>query len=183
MTAGLFARHGVFFGNCGGPNQNNTKGNWENGWMKRGLKSPSGRPNGWPDSWFDRMREEGWNGQAPWGLKAVAVHWPIMRQLEPDVVVLCYRPKPNILDSCERFGSGFKFSRKYRDPMIDMHWALMETIRLDYPGTVVEVNTPDLVKGDYDSIRPAFDALGVEFDEEVAGEWIDPALFTTRRTA
>lgn len=176
MTAGIFAAHGVFFGNCGGPRPNNRKGYLENLWLKAGLRG-GGAPDGWPGSWSERLRAEGWDGETPWGAKAVAVHAPEMMQLRPDVIVCCYRPKEQVLASCERFGSGERFGRAYRDPMIDRHWSIMREMREGYDGLVVDVHTPDLVAGDASALMSAFEALGLGFDHELYADWVDPRLW------
>lgn len=179
MVAGLFQRHGVFFGNYPERRQFNKKGTFENRWLKRTLEADD-IPDDWPEAWFDRMRREGWDGESPWGAKEVAVFWPEMRETEPDVVVLCYRPKEAILASCEAFGHKRRFGRKVRDPLIDEHWEVMAEIEESYSGEVVAVETDELVEGDYAQIRPAFRALGVPFDPALAGEFIDPALWHHR---
>lgn len=175
MVAGLFAAHGVFFGDCGGPNERNEKGNFENRWLKQKLKE-GGIPNGW-EGWRDHLKEEGWHEDMPWGLKAVAVHWPTLRGLFPSVVVNVYRPKKDIIASCEAGWTGWKYEERHRSEMIEAHWRIMETIKLDYPGTVVDVDSPDLIRGEYDAILPAFEALDVEFSAETADTWIEADLW------
>lgn len=172
MVAGLFAAHGVFFGRCKDIGPLNAKGSFENVWLTGQLED-----GGAAGGFLGRLREEGWGEGAPWGAKAVAVHWPKIRPLSPEVVVNCYRPKAAILASCEQGWGGWKYGKCHRSEMIEAHWRIMETIRLDYPGTVVDVDTPDLIAGDYDQIRPAFDALGVEFSAETADGWIDRDLW------
>lgn len=171
MTAGIFAEHGVFFGDC--------HRRHEHKWLKRGLKGGKA-PKGWPDSWWGRLIDDGWDGATPWGAKAMAVHWPELRQVEPKVVVCCYRPKEAILRSCEEFGGGARFGREYRDPVIDEHWEIMEGIRDHYPGTVVDVHTPDIVDGDYAALKPAFAALGMTMDEQVVSDYVDPSRWHHR---
>lgn len=177
MTAGVFGVHGVFFGECGGGSSRNRKGNWENGWLKGGLRG-GGAPDGWPGSWSERLRAEGWDGEAPWGAKAVAVHAPEMMQLRPDVIVCCYRPKEQVLASCEAFRPGHRrFSREVRDQVVDDHWRIMAGLKERHPGRVIEISTPDLVAGDPSALLPAFDVLDVAFDHDLFSEWVDPELW------
>lgn len=176
MVAGLFQRHGVFFGNYPKRRQFNKKGTFENRWLKKTLEA-DGMPDDWPDAWVSRLRREGWDGVRPWGAKMVAVFWPEMKQTRPDVVVLCYRPREDILASCEAFGHERRFGREVRGPLIDQHWEIMSRIEASYSGAVVAVETDRLVDGDFGQVAKAFDALDIAFDEEIASEWIDPALW------
>ena len=183
MVAGVFGTQGVFFGECGKGSSRNRKGNWENNRIAQEVKGGK-VPGGWPDSWPKHLKREGWDGKTPWGLKLVAVHWHAARLLEPDVVVLTYRDKESILKSTEEFGGGHRYSRLYRDPMVERHWDIMHEIEANYRGLVVSVYTPELVADPSGvlerDLMPAFDRLGMEPDEAALMEWIDVDLWHHR---
>lgn len=172
MTAGIFREHGVFFGLCGGPVQDNRRGRVENRWLKQAVQN--GRMGGWPESWLAQLRTEGWDGCRPWGAKLMPKWWPYMREQRPTVVVLCFRPMADILESCSRVG----WARDRSEETVRERWAIMEGIERDYTdGLVVRVDTPDLARGDYGALQPAFDALELELSADVCRRWVDPGLF------
>lgn len=169
MTAGLFRAHGVFFGDCGGAVPDNPGGRLENRWLKQTMHAE--RWSGWPETWFRRLEAEGWDGESPWGAKLMPKWWRLMKETDPDVVVLCYRPEEDILASCERVGW------KRSTETVAQRWAAMDEIRAEASGAVVRVDTPRLVSGDYGQVTEAFDALGMDFFEGRAREWIEPEWF------
>ena len=57
MVAGLFAAHGVFFGDCKPADENNPRGYFEHPAIPR----PKARGRGWPRTWLKRLKREGWD--------------------------------------------------------------------------------------------------------------------------
>jgi hypothetical protein len=171
MTAGLFAQHGVFFGRTGGPKSRNRKGNFENNWLAERVRARNEPlPDDWPAPWWRQMHREGYSG-GPFGYKLVAVHAAKVRPMRPDVVVLVHRDREAILASCRAYGKGDRSAELERQRQI------MAAIRGGWNwATVVSVRMEHLVRGWYGGIVPAFDALGVEFDREIADEFIEPSL-------
>ena len=165
MTSGLFAEHGVWFGPCMKASKINPKGFFETEFIKRkgsGYHSPPQDMGGWKD-W---LREHGAPDQ--WAVKAGPQWWPLFREFNP-VVVCCYRDRQSIIDSRNR--ARFKM----HDLTVDVQWDLMKEI----PGAV-NVFPDAFIEGNFNSILPAFDALGIEFDTTIARGWVDPSLWTAR---
>jgi len=173
MVAGLFAEHGVFFGECAGPSRINAKGFFENRWLKRTMHAAS-QGEDWPDPWFDRLLAEGWDGHTTWGAKLMPKWWPHVRPMAPTVIVRCYRDADAVLASSRAVGW-----KRSHETIIERHH-LMDAIyseARDDGACVWSIYTPDLVAGMYDTIEPAFDALGLAFHTPVARAWIDPRLW------
>lgn len=171
MTAGLFAQHGVFFGDCVGPDHNNGKGYFENLWLRR-VYAGDVRPDSFDTEWKNQLRQEGLNGQ-PWGAKAGAERWAQCWCNVPDisVIVLCYRPRHQIEQSRKHSHLNVK-DRK----TIEFNWQIMDTI-LGRDDRAVYVETDKLVEGEYDRIGRAFKKVGIPFDKGIADAWIDPAMW------
>lgn len=172
MLAGLFARHGVFFGECVPGDEDNPKGYWENRWLKQRMRSRD--THGWPISWFERLRQEGWTDGRPWGAKGGPEWWRWVRLTSPTVVVLCYRPLGQIMDSRQRHSW-----MKPREEIPWDAWRRMEEIKKTVVCPVVSVQTAEVARLDLTTVRPAFDALDLELSDHIARDWIDPNLWTT----
>lgn len=176
MTAGLFAQHGVFFGDCMPPAPINAKGFFENKWFKAVLTGEaSPQPQNIPGAWERRRRNEGWAEGTPWGLKFGANLYGQVGDKFPDVkaIACCYRPRSQVRAS--------RGAINWRDSMqsIESCRRIMDELVASDPRAVA-VRTDYLAQADLDQIRPAFDLLGVEFDEAVALDWIDPDLWHHR---
>lgn len=176
MTAGLFASHGVFFGDCGPGDEHNPKGYYEHPLLVRHVET--GIFAGWPMDWWARLTDEGWDGSVPWGLKRGPQAWPWVRVVAPTVIVVCRRPASEIRASRLRWGKRWQGGRALKRAERQIRDILREA---NCP--VFEVNTSGLVKGDYSRIRPAFETLGVAFDPSVADAWIDPGIWNRGKAA
>lgn len=171
MTAGLFAKHGVWFGDCMPPRRINPKGFYENLALKRVWKGVE-RPRDF-DEWWRAERERG-GCRGAWGAKSGAERWPWWRQVaDKTVIVLCYRDMLSIQASRKRAG----FSRS---TATQRNWEIMERIKERATVPVIDVWTPDFVEGNFSKVVPAFEAIGVAFDRDVATEWVDPKLWHHR---
>lgn len=172
MTAGLFARHGLWFGECMAPSRINAKGFYENLALKRVWKGQD-RPADFPGWWRAERRRGGCTGA--WGAKSGAERWPYWRQVD-DVaaVVLCYRDRRSIEASRARAG----FTRSAA--ATSRNWDIMEGIKAAARVPVVPVWTPRFLEGDFGSVVPAFETIGVPFDRDLALQWVDPKLWHHR---
>lgn len=175
MTAGLFAQHGVFFGKCMPPAPFNAKGFFENLWFKRVLLGRQHFSGSITSAWLQQRRREGWADGQPWGLKFGANYYACGPEQLPDVmaIVCCYRPKAQI------HGSRAALGWSERMQTVESCWEVMDRL-LDTDARAVRVRTDRLAAGDIDQIRPAFARLGVELDESIARDWIDPDLWHHR---
>ncbi len=174
MTAGLFVQHGVWFGDCVPPARMNAKGFFESEALRRvymGQEAPADFP-----AWWAAQRErEGWAGEV-WGAKGGAERWEQFWRAVPDIaaVVHCYRDRESIEASRARVG--FNASRQ----TVSRNWALMQKMREGGGPPCFPVWTPRFIDGDFHEVRPAFRVLGIEFDDEIAREWVDPGLWHHR---
>lgn len=162
MTSGLFGQHGVWFGPCMPAARVNPKGFWESTFTKRkwGNTPMSGRATLWTKFLKDNK------APALWGVKTAPDWYPVFSGHDP-VVVCCYRSQAKIEDSRKRarFSPNIVPVRKA--------WERMRAI----PDTI-DVHPDKFVKGDFSSIIPAFEAIGVEFNEDIAKKWVDPKLWS-----
>jgi hypothetical protein len=168
LVAGLFAAHGVFFGNCKPADRHNPKGYFEH----RATPLPKAKGTGWPGVWWKTLRREGWDGKVPWGIKNMTSRWRWFRRLHPTLVVITKRPESEVRASLKKTGWGInadKLFRKYRK----RRGKILKQARCP----VLEISTPLLIAGDFREIRRAFDVLGVPFNPDVARSWIDPGVW------
>jgi len=167
MTAGLFAVHGVFFGDCVGPHQMNPKGFFENKWLKK-VYNGEIKTSNFDAEWKKQLTKEGWNNEI-WGAKCGAERWSQYWHNVDDIkaIVCCYRPRKQI--EASRAAVGFNPNRK----TIDYNWGIMKDLR-EQGLPVVDVWTNQVVEGDYLDVKEAFSKLGLNFDTKLADEWIEP---------
>ncbi|WP_165856737.1 hypothetical protein [Marinobacter sp. JSM 1782161] len=161
MTAGLFAQHGLWFGPCMKASRINPKGFFETQFIKQkgaGYHTPRDA-SGWEQWLADHGSPE------QWAVKAGPEWWPLFSQFDP-VVVCCYRDRQKIIESRERAN----FSM--RPQAVDVAWRRMAEIP-----SAIEVWPDEFVAGDFRRVIPAFEALGVQFDNNVARSWVDPGLW------
>lgn len=168
MVAGLFAAHGVFFGDCKPADKYNARGYFEH----PSLPLPKAKGKGWPRKFWRRLRREGWDGVEPWGIKHITTRWRWFRALNPTVVVLTVRPKKHVLKSLRRTGW-----QKRPRLVFKRYRKRLKRIHREATCPVVVVSASALVDGDYTQIRGAFKILGVSFDPAIADAWIDRSLW------
>ena len=168
MVAGLFAAHGVFFGDCKPADEFNPRGYFEH----PALPRPKAKGKGWPRTFWRRLRREGWDRVAPWGVKHITTRWRWFRALNPAVVVVTKRPRAETLNSLRRTGWPLNAERLLR-----RFHKRVRRIQEEAPCPVIVVCTPALVAGDYTEIRRAFEILDVPFDPAIAEAWIDPSVW------
>lgn len=171
MVSGLFAAHGVFFGECINANKYNPKGYFENVYIKKVVKGEV-EPEDWPRDWFVALAAQGWCGCDPWGVKVGPQRADTILSLEPRAIVACRRPLIDIAESRRHVhwaqGDPLKVPRA-------AYQRIGELMRGDVPVVNVEVN--DLVEGRFRTIKPAFDLINLDFEMDIAEDWIDPNLW------
>lgn len=174
MVAGLLAAHGVAFGRCVAGDEYNPKGYFEHVYLKS-LRGVEPLPPNWPAPWWDRLRSEGWDGRAPWGVKGGAQLAPIVQPMRPTVVIICRRPIKQIVRSRSHVrwakGSPRTVTRNVYRALASLTW----------PRLLVNVRTPEIAAGRYGDVLPAFDALDLAFDPAVADAWVEPGMWNRSR--
>lgn len=162
MTAGLLAAHGIWFGPCHGPRSINKKGFFESNFVKRCIKTKNTKhfQKRWRDWMSDNVASE------PWGVKTGPELFHLFRPFKP-LVIHTYRPEQDIIASRKR--AAFNFSKN----AVDIANRAVDAINANK----IQVFPDQFVKGDYSSIIPAFELLDVEFNKEIASDWIEPGLW------
>lgn len=177
MTAGIFARHGVWTGPCKKADSRNERGYFESEPIKRAVIDRVGRI---VHKGILAPQVPGWKGQAlmlierhgytdgPWLVKHSAMYYPIWHEF--DARFVCVRRDLKAIEVSGR-RSGY-----LRNPnAIQPHVEAMDYVR-DHMGGV-DVFTDEIVKRDYSSLECAFTACGLEFDPAIADDFVDPRLW------
>lgn len=178
MVAGLFAAHGVFFGETTPADEHNEKGYFEHPEIVERVEA--GLMAGWPESWWETLRAEGYGNAGYWGVKRGPVAWPWVRLLFPELIVFCKRPMHQILRSRDRWQPWASRSDAFRpavDRAIRKAHEEMETIASEASCAIVTVNTDVIVTGNYQRLNKAFGKLGLWLDIETCDGWIDRSLW------
>lgn len=177
MTAGIFAKHGVWVGPYRKGDTKNAKGYFESLPFKRAIIDRVGpivhkgilapKLKGWKADAVMLIKRHGYTG-GPWLVKHSAMYYPLWHEF--DAKYICVRRD---LKSVERSGQA---SGMLRNPKaIGPHVEAMDYVRDNLGG--VDVFTDEIVKGDYSSLERAFDACGLDFNPAIADEFVDPTLW------
>lgn len=185
MTAGLFFKHGVWFGECRAPSPENAKGFFENGEIKREMikrwgkltlardvtkfeENPYCEPqDGFKDFVESVKKKEGYT-EGLWGYKQSALYKNAWHEYQPKFVGV---RRENVLqaniDRQNMFGT--------KDPkrvqrMIDLHYSVIDECE-------VIVKTDEIVKGDYLSLHDAMDYCGIEMQPDIVEDFVEPKLW------
>jgi len=181
MTAGLFAAHGVWAGTYAKPNAMNAKGHFENLPVKKYIiqKTGGARPvqegqpcKPWPGFRDDVLRlihEDGYPGEGPWMFKGTAMYWPLWREFRPRWI--CVRRNLDSIRSSGKATGAFLA----RPEAIQAHVQAMDY--LWEHRRAVDVDTDALIRGDYSTLRIALASCGIEMDEDVVRDFVDPKLW------
>lgn len=185
MTAGLFAKHGVWFGNCGGPTAANRKGNFENKQIKRaqidrwGMLTLARQKTAFEENPVCEYRggfrpavekilaAEGYEG-GYWGYKQSALYKPAWGDFEPYFVGVRRENVVQANITRQNFMGTANVNRIQR--VVDLHDPVIDECE-------VIVKTDELISGEYRTIREAFDYCGLKFRPEIAKNWISPELW------
>ncbi len=185
MTAGIFARHGVWVGTCRGPDVSNQKGYFENRRIRdvvmeyhkaivhNGVLAQ--KRAGFAQAVLDAIVADGWDG-GPWLWKGSVLYWPAFYEFTPKWVV-CMRPPEKVFESCRRSPV---FGRNLSDDKLRENIALHQQ-QMNYLVTAkqaVRVFTDEVAAGDYASIARALTVCGLMPDYDIIDEFVDGKLFT-----
>ena len=187
MTAGIFARHGVWTGKCRAPDPIvNAKGFFENTAIKKALIDRYGKltlargetaferaPEVDLDPYFRAevetiLRREGYEG-GPWLFKFSALYWPAFGAFDPYYVGV--RREGVVEANLTRQEMMGTRNRARVERMCTLHDAVIDEV-----GCPV-VMTDEVVHGDYTSLERAFEHCGLEFDPSVALDFVDSSLW------
>jgi hypothetical protein len=174
MTAGILAEHGVWTGDYRKGDDINAKGHFENLHFKQVVKKykKTGihrKPVFDPDQCFldDFMVV---NPEEPWLIKSSVKYWKLFDPLTP--IYLCVRRSKNAsIQSCKRVGLYFDGIEK----SYDTHMKELDYIVENKNG--INIQTEELIAGDFHSIGKAFDCAGMKFDKELASKFVDRKLW------
>lgn len=177
MTAGLFAKHGVWVGPYRKGDRHNAKGYFESLPFKHEIIKTVGRivhkgtlapkVEGWKQTALNLIRANGYEG-GPWLVKHSAMYYPLWHEF--DAKYICVRRDPESIKASGR-ASGYLKNADAIQPHINA----MDYVR-DHLGGV-DVFTDELITGDYSSLERAFDNCLIDFDPAIANDFIDPSLW------
>ena len=187
MTAGIFAKHGVWTGTCRGPSQFNGKGFFENKAIKKiviKMHGPIvtdgilGQPVKGFRAIIEAAIERDGYIEVPWLWKGSALYWPCFYEFKP-TFILCRRPSQQIFDSCRASNMfGKELSDQRLVEIIDLHQKVMAAIA--YNNGATEVFTDQVAQGDHASIVTALIECGIVPDSATIDDFVDPDLWHHR---
>ena len=177
MTAGLFAKHGVWVGPYRKGDSRNAKGYYESAPFKQSLVDNCGRlapdgklakpVEGWRNIAELLLDDHGYKG-GPWLVKHSAMYYPVWHEFSPQYI--CVRRD---LRAVEQSGKATGYFRN--SAAIEPHVEALDYVRDNLGG--VDVFTDEIVQGNYSSLQPAFDACGLKMDESIVRDFVDPTLW------
>lgn len=186
MVAGLFAKHGVWFGSDVDASIWNPHGSFESKPIKallrrhfNAVRSLLDIPAEVPDSterFLDELEhvlhEDGYVG-GPWFFKGSCFYHRVFAPLQP-VYVTIRRAHESIIRS-------FRRSRHVHNavvvPAVEAHARILD--QLEAVGAH-RVDSEALIDGDYEQVKNVFRACGVTLNESIARRWISPSLWHFR---
>lgn len=178
MTAEIFRRHGVFFGNSWGIEDRQRIGYNEHRWIKTKIRNwrkelyinailkDKGSPYPEPDcdfatEWIAELKRNGWDEVAPWGVKVDVFCYNLFEQW-PSSHIGIWRNEDDIAESCLRVLRHRTNKKEDWLKIIRAHHALIDALNIPV------INTDELVAGNYKTLEAAFDHVGLEFDPSIA---------------
>jgi len=180
MTAGIFAKHGVWVGPYQAGDKTNARGHFECLPIKREIVKAAGklveagtlaRPvDGWRHRVEAIIAAHGYNC-GPWMVKHSAMYYPLWHEFNSRFV--CVRRSVAAVKE-----SGKRTGYLTNPEAIPAHTKAMDHVR-DHLGGV-DVFTDELVAGNYSSLERAFDNCLIDFDPAIADDFIDPSLWHYR---
>lgn len=176
MTSGIFHHHGVWCGECRPGDERNPKGFFEHTAIKKLLKKFYGvdlqevkRPIPGFRREVERILSSEGYVDGPWLVKHSAVYYKTWHEFNPKYV-LVRRPFDATVESTRELHQG-RFPEAQRKQIIKLHNDVMDEI------AGVNVYTQDLIQGDYSSIKKAIEYCGLDYDESVVKEFIEPGYW------
>lgn len=203
MTAGIINLHNVFGGNTCGATRYNKKGMFENTAIRNNVtkkyltfigKDPMGQ-NPLPDTDellpFDNLKKcvldilkiQGWDGQAQWYYKGakMCLIWPLWKKAFPNAKwVIVRRRDEDIVASCLK--TAFMRKRQTTEEWQDWvdHHKRCFTEMYDNGVQIREVWPSKFIDGDLTEIKDTVEWLGLEWNESVVDEFIEPNLWSRK---
>lgn len=180
MTASIFHAHGVWSGPTKEADEYNPHGYYESipflkevhAYTKYATYPDINNYNiGWRKKVRSIMHKYGYPG-GPWFMKHSARHFALWNDFKPKFVCIIRKE--------ESIRQSWKKINKARNTKISIRKDLeaMAYLRKNVDHTCVF--TDDVVRGDYSSLRQAFEYCGLEFNPEIAKEKIDPSIWHHR---
>lgn len=179
MVAGIFAQHGVWTGPTLGPSKYNAKGYFESQGLRdfirgnydffslveNGRLAP--RHKGFKKT-IGHILNKGGYQDGPYLFKHNVLYYPLWHEFSPKFVCI-RRNIDSVIESCKR--TGYLKNMDALEPQIEA---------LDFARDelgAAEVFTDEVLKGDFSSLKSAFSHCGIELDEQIARDFIDPSLW------
>jgi len=178
LTAGIFAKHGVWCGGCRSGTDLNPKGFYEHTRIKKLLKVSHGVDlrkvkefkAGFREKVEEILESENYT-EGPWLVKHSALYYKAWDEFNP-IFVKVRRPteaayKANIRINLHRG----RYDDKTIKEIIQLHNNVMDTI--EGP----EVYTQDVVHGDFSSIINALEYCGIEAKVDIIEDFVEPSYW------
>lgn len=200
ITAGVIHYCGAFGGKLTGATRYNKKGQFENNCIRDSVIKPYLVRNGWDrlgqnpipenideviiESHFRKritsiFKNEGYKG-GPWFYKGakMCIVWTQWHNAFPNAKWIIVRRKDKeIINSCLKTG----FMKAYRDSegwqkWIDTHKRRFDEM-IESGLDVKEVWPSKIIKGDFEEIKGVIDYVGLEWNEDIIKNFIEPRLW------
>lgn len=190
MTAGIFARHGLWMGTCKNGDALNPKGHFEGLAIKKVMKAryPEVPAEGFAEpepilkpAILDALKGDGWQGEQ-WGYKCTALYAPALLAAFPEAhIVVVLRDPRSVFASTRSTNmlSGRMSDDELRDNIIK-HQTYMSHL-VDNEGAL-PVYTDDVIDGDFTSIMAALEGCGFDPDPDVIGDFVEPRHWHYQRS-
>lgn len=183
MTAGVFAKHGVWVGRSRNPDHRNQKGYFENRAMMRLFQKKWRDPAihglmpampGLREEMKDVLLAEGYPG-GPWLFKCTALYGPAMLDAFPDALVVCpFRDFKQTVISCQKYRAHPYLDKSDMPWLINMHHDYMHTLCFN---GAMPVYTDEVVAGNYESLWRALEAYPLKPNLSIIKDFVDPKLW------
>jgi hypothetical protein len=183
MTAGLFARHGVWVGTSRSGNEHNPKGFFENTFLKKQLKKEWGTDllalSENPPEYHPDFREkveklliqDGYRGET-WLCKHSALYWRAWLGFNPKFICVRRDIEQTVQSNIDvKLHRGAWSRDDLTDIMRSHHYEMDLAIRKCQG---INVYTDDLIERNYRSIREALIFCGINPNEDVIHDFVEP---------
>lgn len=181
MTAGLFAKHGVWYGTSREADSKNPKGYFENTHLKNLLKNTCGtgllrlsyniprEQAGFKSKVIKLLTDDGYqNGK--YFFKHSALYWKVWHEFNPRFI--CVRRNfESTLNSNYDF---FNRAMSHEDliTIIKAHEREMSYIEKHYGAATIY--TDQIIEGEYGSLQNAMAYCGIKMDFKIVDEFVEP---------
>lgn len=186
MTAGIFAEHGVWTGDCPARHQpRNPRGTFENIAIRDIIREHNGklvksgevsdRIPGFREKVEKAMLAQGYKG-GPWLWKGSCIYWPAWYEWDACKFVVVRRDIEATIRSINRppYALPTHDQAKLRK-IIELHHQQLDVL---LEMGAFEVDTNAVTQGDFSSIKAAIEGCGLTFNQEITNEFVIPGQFT-----